>query len=90
MGQEESLTRGTKLIRKIYEAPRPGWDHDHCSFCQVKFVVPNTASSMSDEDVRTEGFTTTSEFVRGADYEWICDDCCADFAEEFGWVLRKT
>ena len=78
------------MTRKVYKAPRPNWDHDHCSFCQVKFVAPELVPTMPDEDVRSEGFATTPEFIRGADYEWVCEDCYADFAEEFGWVLVES
>lgn len=39
------------------------------------------------EQVRTEGYTTTDRFERGADYEWVCLDCFEDFAEEFRWVV---
>jgi hypothetical protein len=87
MGQEASLPPGTRLISKTYQSPRPGWDHDHCSFCSVKFMAAVDAAQMAGEDVRTEGYTTTQEFERGADYEWVCFDCFADFSEEFGWVV---
>ncbi|WP_432876231.1 hypothetical protein ACQPYH_25820 [Kribbella sp. CA-245084] len=53
-------------------------------------MSPEVLPTLADEDVRTEGYATTAEFIRGADYEWVCDDCCADFAEEFGWVLVES
>ena len=83
MGQEATLAPGTELVRKTYQPPRPSWDHDHCSFCFGKFVAPDDASRFT-ERVWTEGYATTDRFVRGADYEGVCPDCFADFAEEFG------
>lgn len=90
MGQEAWLPPGTRLTLKTYHRPRPDWDHDHCSFCSVKFVGSVEAAPMADEDVRTEGYTTTPEYVRGADYHWICVDCFADFNNEFGWVAVEA
>lgn len=31
MGQEHVLPPGTEFIRRAYSAPRPDWDHDHCT-----------------------------------------------------------
>ena len=36
-------------------------------------------------DVLTEGYTTTEQHPRGANYHWICKTCFDDFAGEFGW-----
>ena len=40
----------------------------------------------NDPDILLEGCATTEDFVRGAEYEWVCAECSCDFAEEFGWV----
>ena len=90
MGQERSLTPGTKMLFKAYEPTRPDWDHDHCSFCQIKFAPPAIAQTLKSEDVQVAGYATTSEFVRGAGYEWICEACWADFADEFGLILVRS
>jgi hypothetical protein len=86
MGQEASLTQGTRFVLETYAPPRPDWDHDHCSMCNAKFVAPAMAAAMSGEDIRTVGYTTTPDFVRGPRYEWVCTECFADFAAEFQWV----
>lgn len=89
MGQEVSLTPGTRLVRKRYRAYSKTWEHDHCSFCFAKFMEPSASETTlgdPDKDIRTEGYTTTAEFERGAGYEWVCLDCYSDFSEEFGWV----
>lgn len=90
MGQEASLPPGTRLVRRPYHPPRPSWEHDHCSFCFVTFMAPEEATQAADKEVRTEGYATTSESKPGTDYEWVCLDCFADFAEEFGWVTVKS
>ena len=87
MGQEASLVPGTRLVLETYEPPRPDWDHDHCSMCNAKFVAPTLAPALPDADLQTEGYTTTSDFVRGARYEWVCTNCFTDFAVEFQWVV---
>jgi hypothetical protein len=89
MGQEHSLIPGTRFAWKSYQAPRADWDHDHCSMCQDKFMVPadsNAAESVSTQrDVLTAGYATTASFARGEGYEWVCATCYEDFAEEFRW-----
>lgn len=86
MGQEVSLVPGTRLVRKRYRAYRETWEHDHCSFCSAKFMDPSATGAHPDEGALTEGYTTTSEFKLGAEYEWVCLACYADFSEEFGFV----
>lgn len=90
MGQESALPPGTHLVRRTYDAPRPGWDHDHCSFCFAKFVSRDAANVLAELDVRTEGYTTTDAHERGANFEWVCLECFDDFAEEFGWVVEES
>ena len=33
-----------------------------------------------------EGFTTGDDYVHGARYEWICDECFAKLKDELGWT----
>ena len=58
------------LVWKHYKAPRPSWDHDHCSFCWEKFSdnIPDTLS---------EGYAT------GDAYYWVCKECYEDFKDMF-------
>jgi len=72
-GQEEYLA-GAVLTKKAYQAPRPDWDHDHCSFCWTKF------SEMPD-DLRI-GYATQD------DYYWVCERCFIDFRERFQWIVQ--
>jgi hypothetical protein len=41
----------------------------------------------STEPILTKGYATTAEHAHGPGYYWVCADCAADFAEEFGWIL---
>jgi hypothetical protein len=36
------------------------------------------------DDVLAEGYTTTDQHEQAADSHWVCPQCAADFAEEFG------
>ena len=90
MGQERSLIPGTRFAWKDYQAPRPDWDHDHCSMCQAKFMDPAGGSIAAQfvsahPDVLTAGYATTESFARGEGYEWVCAACYEDFADEFRW-----
>lgn len=86
MGQEDYLPPGTSLVWRSYTAPSPAWDHDHCEFCWAKFAQ---ARSPDASGLLTEGWTTTSAYLKGANYHWVCTTCCDDFAEEFGWTLTR-
>jgi hypothetical protein len=78
-GQERYLD-GAVLVRRAYRRNpgNPTWDHDHCAFCQAKFMVEDIP------DVLHEGYTTAD------DYHWICDDCFADFTDRFHWVVTPV
>ena len=80
MGQERYL-EGAALELRDYEAYSETWEHDHCAFCQRKFLP----ASVGDPGARSRGYTTTAEHERGAGYYWVCEECFADFAERFGW-----
>ena len=74
MGQERYL-QGAALVWKRYRAPGETWEHDHCEFCSVKFMDPDFSEAHRRQieehhDVLTEGYTTTSEHKRGAEYHW--------------------
>ena len=75
----ESL-RGARLQRLKYRAWSEQWDHDHCAACMAKFA------EFEAPDVQHEGYATCSDFVRGAEYEWICLECFAELKDEMGWV----
>jgi len=73
-GQEEYL-RGVRLLHMAYVPYRPGWEHDHCEFCYARL-------SQSEGDLQV-GYTTTDH------YRWICEDCFADFCDEFEWKVQE-
>jgi hypothetical protein len=75
-GQEKYL-RGRPWSRRRYSASRPGWDHDHCSFCNAKLM------EVRAPDVLDEGYATEDQ------YYWVCPPCFDDFREMFAWTLAE-
>jgi hypothetical protein len=75
-GQEEYL-QGVALTKRQYHSPlnNPEWDHDHCEFCNAKFMVEDAP------DVLHDGYCTEDE------YYWICSQCFADFWQYFEWTV---
>jgi hypothetical protein len=59
---------------------RPGWDHDHCAFCQADFAAVKT-----DHVCFTAGYVTADD-----NYTWICQSCFEDFKAEFQWHVIST
>ena len=74
-GQDKYL-RGATLRWKKWWPYREGWDHDHCEFCQRKI------SEYPDDD--EYGWVTEDN------YRWVCDQCCENFREGFGWKLVRN
>jgi len=64
-----------------YRAPRPNWDHDHCVACWAKFAEFED----SKEPIKHEGYTTCSDYRHGAEYDWVCLQCFADFMVAMEW-----
>ena len=88
---QESYLRGVRFQRKPYRVYRESWEHDHCAFCWAKFVDPEHSDAhrrlAEQEGSVTEGYATTSDYPRGADYVWVCADCFSDFCDDFEWVV---
>lgn len=72
-GQERFL-KGVKLIKRVYQPYRLGWEHDHCEFCGAKF-------SLQESDLKN-GYSTVSG------YNWVCEQCFNDFKDEFNWDVE--
>jgi hypothetical protein len=90
-GQERYLA-GATLVRKRYHAYSETWEHDHCEFCQAKFMDADFSAAhrkFIDEhpEILAEGYTTTEEHAKGAGYYWMCENCFAEFADSFGWKV---
>jgi len=83
MGQERYL-QGAELDLRDYTPYSESWEHDHCEFCQRKFMAPGGG----DPGARTRGYATTEAHERGAGYYWVCEDCFRDFAEQFEWRVH--
>ncbi len=74
-GQQSYLQGRSWALRK-YPRPRPDWDHDHCSFCHVKFME-KLAPGVLDE-----GYTTDDDY-------WVCPSCFEDFRGQFAWTVAS-
>jgi len=80
--QTQPYLRGVRFQKTTYRAYRPGWDHDHCVGCWAKFAEHRS----NREPIEREGYTTTADYERGAQYEWVCLNCFSDFKEAMDWT----
>jgi hypothetical protein len=93
-GQEDYLT-GTKLLWKPYRARSATEEHDHCEFCNLKFMDPtfspeHARAIANDPQTLTEGYAVQGGMTLSGpqdDYWWVCEQCAKDFAVEFKWTL---
>jgi hypothetical protein len=74
MGQEKYL-KGATLCWSTYKKRSEEWDHDHCAFCQEKFMESGTPDTLH------QGYATAGE------YHWVCKKCFEDFKTSFGWHI---
>jgi hypothetical protein len=76
LGQEDYLF-GATLFYRNYSDRKTSTDHDHCEFCGTKFsdTIPDTLR---------KGYTISD------DYRWICDNCFADFKDDFRWTIGEA
>jgi hypothetical protein len=79
--EQQPFLRDVAFRRSRYRKYRPGWDHDHCVGCWAKFAEFDSP----EETILHEGFATTDEFARGAEYYWACQDCFTTFKDQMGW-----
>lgn len=79
--ETQPYLRGVSFVRKPYQAYRPGWEHDHCVACWTTLAEPGVEGS----EIVHEGYATTADFVRGADYDWVCVPCFKEFREVMAW-----
>lgn len=74
--------RGVQFQRTPYKARHPDWDHDHCLGCWATFAENAEGSG----PIEHEGYATTSDYEKGAGYDWVCVTCFSLFREEMGWI----
>jgi hypothetical protein len=55
---------------------------DHCAACWATLTEPG----IEGENFLHEGYATTAEYVRGAEYEWVCVPCFERFGADMAWV----
>jgi hypothetical protein len=98
--REEEWMRRATLERRIFTAPAPDWDHEHCALCWEKFAEPpqdglregyvhgytNRSRRVQPVEGMTSFSQTGSRAVRSpTDEAWICETCFSDFRDYFGW-----
>lgn len=75
-GQENYLKSVTLIYHKYLKYSKDeNWDHDHCEFCNSKFLLDNP-------EAQQEGYSTEDN------YRWICKNCFEDFYEMFEWKIK--
>ena len=79
--ETQPYLRGVAFVRKPYRRPKPTWDHDHCVACWATLTEPH----MKGADFIYEGYATTADYVRGADYDWVCAPCFGLFRDAMDW-----
>jgi hypothetical protein len=77
----DAALKGVYLHRRPYFQWALNWDHDHCEFCRIAFVVKGDASA--EPPNVTEGWTTDDES------DWICNTCFDKYRERFNWKVRN-
>lgn len=80
--QTQPALKGLPLRRVRYSTYSSEWDHDHCSGCWAKFMELDPPEGT----VLHEGYTTSSDHPRGADYWWVCPTCFDDFKDAMEWT----
>ena len=75
-GQERVLAN--RQLRWMDWRRRPGWDHDHCSFCWAE---------ISDRPIDGHTELNAAWVTTDDEYYWVCPGCFEDFREQFGWSI---
>jgi len=76
MNQERYL-KGVTLVWRTYLPASPKNGHDHCEFCQGKFMQDHP-------DTLREGYSTPDR------ERWVCKPCFDDFVDLFGWKVASA
>lgn len=63
------LVEGHTFTWKRWHAPRPSWDHDHCTLCGQKLT------DLDIPDAQADGYADERE------YYWLCAQCVIDFRD---------
>jgi hypothetical protein len=74
---------GATFRLKEYRAPRPDWDHDHCTGCWAKFA------EIDAPDILHQGYAVTGDHKHGEDYEWVCVECFDALKDQLNWKVTK-
>ena len=73
--------RRQKFRFKRYIAPRPEWDHDHCSGCWAKFM------DRAGPGIQLDGYAVTADGERREGYHWVCASCFEALKDQLDWSV---
>lgn len=76
-----TLLRGVQLQFKRYQIYSEDWDHDHCTRCSAKFA------EFDGPEILHYGYATCEDYIHGAEYEWICEECFAFLSPLMEWEV---
>jgi hypothetical protein len=71
--------KGFTLHFKKYTRWSETWDHDHCAGCWAKFA------EVDGPDIQHQGYATGPDYPKGANYDWVCEDCFRELKDVMGW-----
>ena len=74
---QERYLKGVTLSFREYAPAVASNDHDHCEFCQAKFM------NLDLPGILRSGYTTADR------YRWICATCFDDFLDMFQWRIES-
>ncbi|MDP1777186.1 MAG: hypothetical protein Q8K90_01060 [Brevundimonas sp.] len=81
--QSAAHLRGQAFVFKPCTQYREGWDHDHCAGCGDRLAE----AAVSPEALHA-GWAITADYIKGADYEWVCADCFTLLKDALAWTPR--
>jgi hypothetical protein len=74
-GKEPEFYKKYKWVLKKWSQTRDNSDHDHCEFCNAKFM------DTEGPNILPQGWTDENETY------WICEGCFEDFRKMYQWDI---
>lgn len=82
--QEADWLRETAWRWVLWRAPHPGWDHDHCFFCNAHICDKPEHRGVLRECWRHDYPDDPGN------YDSVCASCFDELREKFRWVVLAT
>ena len=74
-GKNPDFYKKYKWSLQKWTQTREHWDHDHCEFCNSKFM------DLEKPGILRQGWTDEEQTY------WICQECFEDFKEKYKWNI---